>query len=266
MTKSIAAAGVCCALLLPAFASAQQGEEVRHDAPSEDVTSLVISAGGVHQAGNTRTLTVNAGADFQLIRGPHWFESNAAWIFSEDFKTDATVAHNINARSRYDYFFTPLDGLWVLGKVRWDRFAALAPSLQGSAGYARNFVREQRDDGSLSHRFWGEVGYDITGNIYDYDLTGGTGPDSEVLHSARLFVGWQRIMNEHLSLRASVEGLINIPDPSDSRINLDAGANLKVAENFQAGVVFRMLVDTEPQGDARSVDTITQLNLVYTML
>ena len=63
---------------------------------------------------------------------------------------------NLNAKLRYDYYLTLMDALFVAIVLRWDEFAGLDLRVQGQLGYLRNFLRK---DG---HRFWGEVGYDLT--------------------------------------------------------------------------------------------------------
>lgn len=266
------------ALAQPAAAS-QHTEAVSLEAPETDSTKLVLTAGGVLQTGNTEALLVNSGALFELVRGNHAFTANMTWVLglSEGFELSEPTAHNINGRARYDIFFTDNDAAFAAFVLRWDRFAGLAPRLQGQIGYLRNLLQEVDAEGAVQHRLWGEVGYDITGDYFDYDLIDPNSMipaedriNSETIHSARLFVGYQKVVNENLSVRASAEGLINLEDPGDSRVNAEAAATVAVADNLQAELLFRVQIDTDPPGsgvnEAKPVDTTTQLNLVYTML
>ena len=259
---------------------AQHTEAATLEMPEANATNLVLTAGGVLQTGNTEALLVNSGALFELVRGRHAFTANLTWVLGlgEGFQFSEPTAHNINGRARYDIFFTDDDAAFGAFVTRWDRFAGLAPRLQGQVGYLRNLIRETDEEGKIQHRFWGEVGYDLTGDFFDYDIideeTGppdpDNRPDTETIHSLRLFLGYQKVVNENLALRGFVEGLINVEDPGDSRINGEAAATVAIADNLQAELLFRVQVDTDPPGDgdneAESVDTTTQLNLVYTLL
>lgn len=260
-------------------AAPQHTEAATLEAPEANSTSLVLTAGGVLQTGNTETLLLNSGAALEVIRGNHALTANLTWVLglAEGFNFSEATAHNVNGRTRYDIFFTDDDAAFAAFVLRWDRFAGLAPRLQGQIGYLRNLLRELDDEGATQHRLWGEVGYDITGDFFDYDIID---PDnmipaadrisSEAIHSARLFLGWQKVVNENLAVRASAEALINLEDPGDSRINGELGATLAVADNLQAELLFRVQADTDPPGsgdnEAKPVDTTTQVNLVYSLL
>lgn len=235
------------------------------DSTVDDMQSFTLSAGGVHQAGNTQVLTGNAGLQFQLVRGPYWFDIAGAWIYSENIRDGETIAHNAIGRMRHDLFFTDYTSLWAIGGIRWDRFAGLDPSLQGAGGLSAHFVRLFDDEDQMLHRFWFEGGVDVTANWYDYSIVGGTGPDMETLYSVRLFLAWQKVINDDLTLRAAAEALINIENADDSRYNGEIAASTGIGGDFQAELLFRILVDTLPQGDAEEVDTITQLNILYTV-
>ncbi len=297
MVRSITYA-LALTLWLAASASAQDAveqhtETITDEAPPEDAdeTNLVLSAGGAFQTGNTDALLLNSGGLFELVRGMHSFELQFAYVLGlatgvtenemgeeerADFLSD-TVAHNINARARYDLFFTPNDAAFGAFLVRWDRFAALAPRLQGQIGYLRNFLKEiegEGDDAKVVHRFWGEVGYDITGDFFDYDLVPPPDdpveamrrPENEAIHSARVLLGYRNRFTESFEVRASVEGLINLQRPEDSRINGTAAARASIDDALQLEVRLLVFADTEPPEGTRPVDTTTTINLVYTLL
>lgn len=252
--------GLCVAgLFLPAICEAEPHSDV------DDLARLVLSAGGVHQAGNTQVLSANAGVELQLVEGPYWLEITGGWIYSENIKDGDTVAHNVIARARNELFFTSHSTLWALGGIRWDRFAGLAPSLNAAGGLGIHFIRWFDDDDNMLHRFWFEGGFDLTGNWYDYSITGGTGPDFELLKSIRLFLAWQKVINEDLTIRTFGEALINVEDTNDSRYIGEVAMSTGVGGDFALELLFRILVDGMPQGNAEPVDTITQVNLSYSM-
>jgi putative salt-induced outer membrane protein YdiY len=269
-------------------AAEQHVEAAREPEPiadEEDVsdnseTKLVITAGGVLQTGNTEVLQLNAGALFELVRGRHAFMANANYVLGvgEGYDFDNPTAHNLNGKLRYDFYLTQMDAIFAAFVIRYDRFAGLAPRLQGQLGYMRNFFREQNDEGAVTHRFWGEIGGDITADFYDYSILAAmammpvdpTLPETDVIYSGRLFLGYLNELSDTAKFRTGLEALINLVDPGDSRINWESSLALSIAGNLQAELKFLMQVDTDPPGEGESeaapVDTTTTLNLVYTLL
>ncbi|MEM9190224.1 MAG: DUF481 domain-containing protein [Myxococcota bacterium] len=165
MNRTIRRLPILTVLLLSASSAgaqdavAQHTEGVAEAAPSEDKTALVVTAGGVLQTGNTESLQLNAGARFELVRGIHSLEAEVAYVLGlgEDFDFDDPTANNFNARARYDLFFTPNDAGFVAGRIREDRFAALAPRIQLQVGYLRNIFKlvPTEEDDTREHRLWG---------------------------------------------------------------------------------------------------------------
>jgi putative salt-induced outer membrane protein YdiY len=252
------------------------------DEEVEDVTKLVVTLGGVLQTGNTETLQLSAGSRFELVRGIHAFTADVAYVLSPgpDFDFENPIANNVNGRVRYDLYFTPMDAAFLAALVRYDRFANLAPRLSFQAGYLRNFFLEANEEGEPTHRFWGELGPDLTIEFLDYGLTDPMRmprSETDVQVSARLFIGYLNQLNENVAYKTGVEGLINLIHPGDSRINWDNTLTMKFGENFALDLRFLLQVDTDPAGDddpttpdvdeeAEPIDTLTQLNLVITLI
>jgi putative salt-induced outer membrane protein YdiY len=257
-------------------------EEIATEAP-EDPLTLELSAGLVMNTGNTENFTLNAGGRFDYTSVPHHLELEAAYVLglaNEDF-ADKT-AENFNARGRYDFFLDPMNALFLAARFRYDQFAGLAPRTQGQAGYLRNFILEKEG----KHRLWGEIGYDLTVDVYDYQLLDTMGADpaallsDQAIHSARLFLGYDNHIADNLTFRTGLEFLINLnfdvfrtdPDGTqyhgyeDVRLDWENALRINIVGNLLAELKFRMQFDNVPTFGAKKLDTLTQLNLVYTLL
>ncbi|HJK94095.1 MAG TPA: DUF481 domain-containing protein [Polyangiaceae bacterium LLY-WYZ-15_(1-7)] len=303
LVSALALAFGALALGAPAPAGAQAAdpeqltERVNQERPEEDETAWALSAGAVINTGNTRSWTANAGSNFRLVRGRHAF--GAEWAFNygradlpDDGVDDYTdTARNSNLRLRYDLYLTRMDALFVALAHRWDTFAGLDTRLQGQVGYLRNFFREE------NHRAWGEVGYDITYDNFDpeaiqdpdtasdpmCDPAMGAPDDiadrpaicqadgSQIVHAARVYLGYENALNEHVRFLTGVEALLNLEEPEDLRINYDAALRSTIAGSLQVEIKFKLLYDNVPalQADGterEKIDTTTTISLIYTLI
>jgi len=265
----------------PAPATVEQHKEkAAQDAAKEDVTSLAASLGGSNSTGNTRVYQVNAGIDFKLVRQPHGFGANAAFGYGQaDLPNDEEddyeqTSGNFNTKVRYDFFFTRMDGVFAASAFRWDHFAGLDARVQGQLGYLRYLMREE------NHRFWGEIGYDLTYDNYyplpnpAFDDSMDEGPDNmalfdqgdDVIHSGRLFLGYENKLNEVLTYVGGLEGLMNVEEPKDTRIHFDNALRSAIATNLQLELKFTLMLDNVPVLGAEKVDTQTLVNLIYNLI
>ncbi len=288
------------ALLGAGFAHAQpaaptQLTERAAEAPSGDVTSWALSAGAVVSTGNTRSWTANAGTNLRIVRGSHAF--GAEWAFNYGRANlpgddpDAgyvDTARNSNTKIRYDFFFTEMDALFVSVVHRWDTFAGLDTRLQLQAGYLRNFFKE------ANHRAWGEVGYDMTyddfdpENVQDPDLA--TDPDcddglpaserrangcfldgTQLVHAARVYLGYENALNENVRFLTGVETLLNLQELEDLRLNFDAALRSTIAGSLQVELKLKLLFDNVPAVRANGtsfekLDTTTTISLIYSLI
>lgn len=255
--------------------AAQFTESVSTEAPEEDKTEWNIAAGGIFNSGNTRSWSLTAGTHFGLIRGRHGFGFDFLLAYGRaalrdpvtgEFGETTDVARNTNTSARYDFYITPNDALFVAAKHRWDTFAGLDTRLQAQVGYLRNFLNEE------NHRFWGEIGYDFTYDNFDPDplvdmMTGEVLDGTDAVHSARLYVGYKNQLNEHVLFTTGLEALFDLQDFTDNtRLNFDAGLQVTVVDSLQLGIGFKLLYDQEPVQGREGVDTITTLNLLYSLL
>ncbi len=274
-------------------AQAQQlTDRVSPDVPTEDTTAWALSAGGVFNSGNTQSYGLNVGTNASIVRGRHGV--GASWTFNigganlPDDMVDEYImtSRNSNARLRYDFYLTKNDALFVALAHRWDTFAGLDTRLQGQVGYMRNFLNVEK------HRAWGEIGYDITYDNFDPErrldpdqselptcmgVDAATAPDecladgSQVVHAARLYLGYDNQLSEAVRFLTGIEALLNLQQVEDLRLNFDAALQTTIAGSLQVELKFKLLYDNVPalRADGTSfekVDTLTTFSLIYTFI
>ena len=261
-----------------ATAQAQPEAVVQHtEAPAaelfqEDVTSLKASLGGAFNTGNTEAWQLNTGSAFDLVRGRHGLGLTMDFAYGRaniaDDGTEAMIdtVRNLRARARYDFFFTPMDALFVAAVYRWDTFAGLDTRAQGQVGYLRYFYKAEK------HKFWGELGYDLTYDNYDPDPLVDPEdpaiilPGDDVVHSVRVFLGYSNELNEQVTFNTGAAGLINVEDTDDFRLSWTNALRSSIGAGFQVELKFNLDLDTQPVPGAKKVDTTTIVSLLYTLL
>lgn len=261
--------------MVAASVSAQAVDVAQHTeggadaAPEADETKLNMSAGGTLSTGNTQSWQANAGADFRLVRGPHATAAMVNFLYGRSDLPDDDIdgfedtARNLNAKARYDHFLTDLDALFGAAAYRWDTFAGLETRIQLQAGYLRNFVRE--DD----LRFWGELGYDLTYDNYTLAIINAAAADGnsieghEIVHSLRGFVGYDNHITDALTWNTGLEGLMNVEEPEDFRVNWNTALRSKINGSLQLEMKFALKYDNVPVPGTRNLDTLSQVSLIY---
>lgn len=230
-----------------------------------------ITAGGNLATGNTRSIAVSGSTRFKWRRGDNEVAADGQFVYGrasirvdgefDDWKTNADEQI---ARVRYDRYLTELDSVFGVVGGRRNRFAGLDIRLQGQAGYARSFFNEP------NHRLWGELGYDITyDNFFPNplvdEMTMEELPGHEVFHSARAFVGY----DNHIGLvtfATGVEGLFDVEEASNYRVNWSNNLGAKVSTTFTVGLQFTLNYDHVPPEGAEKLDTLTLLTVTYLLL
>jgi len=88
----------------------------------------------------------------------------------------------------------------------------------------------------------------------------------DVIHSARLFLGYDNKLNAVLTYVGGLEGLLNVEEPKDTRIAFDNALRSAIATNLQLELKFTLLFDNVPVLGAEKVDTQTLVNLIYNLI
>lgn len=240
------------------------------DAPDDD-TVWSLSLGGTFNTGNTRSVAISTGTNLLVRRGAHQFSLSGQWTYGRAsvrtagvFGPWAQTSDNLNGRARYDYFLTDDDALYGVVGARRDHFAGLDSRMQFQLGYARNFYAAEK------HRFWGEVGYDVTlDNFFPNPLvdpmTMQVLAGSGVYHSARAFVGYDNHFSERWSVLSGLEGLFNVQTAADVRLNWISELGLNIVDGFAVKLQHTLRFDNQPVTGTGKLDTITVVNLTYTL-
>ncbi len=260
-------------------ASADQFVEATGEHADDDIR-LVLTLGTALNYGNTRSLALNTAVAFALRRGHHAFAADGSWVLGvaavrdpmNEFGDWDENSNNLNGRLRYDFFFTENDAFFAVLRARRDEFAGLDSRLTGQAGYLRNFFNKEGE-----HRFWGELGIDITYDNFDPETV--LDPDSmenhRVVPSARLFFGYDYHVNEVLTYLMGLETLMAIDEPAHMRFEWVHQLRSKVVGFLEIGLDVTLRLDSKPPGqvdpwdeqDGQAVqmfDILTTLNAVGT--
>lgn len=250
--------------------------ELTKEAPSEDTTSWDIVAGGTAVTGNTKSFGLTAGTQFSLVRNKHRFEANSMFIYTrarvvDDATGDSDMqdtARNWNSLARYEYFFRKRDAAFIGVRHRWDTFAGLDTRLQVQPGYLRVFHENEE----LARRFWGEVGYDFTwDNRFPNPLPDPNDPartlsDNVFVHAARVFLGWDFKFEDKFRILSGLEGLLNVAEPEDFRLNWNTRITAALNKRIEIGVQYLLMWDNVPVPGAKKLDTYFLGNLIVHIL
>jgi putative salt-induced outer membrane protein YdiY len=243
-------------------------EKVSLDAPKADTTALNASLGGSLNTGNTKSYLLNAGGEFRLIRAPHSLSINAAFAYGRAAIAGAPppnplleTVKNLNAKARYDIFLDSMDALFAATGFRWDPFAGIDRRNQGQIGYARYFVAQP------AQRFWGEVGYDLTSDsLRELPMQPPPDPRHPVIHSVRLFTGYDNQLNAAVTYLGGVEVLLDVKQAKDVRVNWDNALRSALSDQFKLELKFRLAFDNVPVPGAKKTDTVTLISVLYSMI
>lgn len=249
--------------------------KVSLDEFQKEATSFSTSFGGALSSGNTQSMQATVGSAFGMIRDRHALDLSMDFAYGRArpkvSEPMVDTARNLRSRGRYALFLSTMDALFVAGMYRWDTFAGLDARLQGQVGYMRNLYTADK------LRLWGELGYDLTYENYDPDPLPDPANASrfikgyKYLHSARLFLGYDNQINPMMVVLMGVEGLLNVEEPSDSRVNVDLALRSVVIDRLQLEFKAIVQIDTKPAPrpagqELYKYDGILKLNLIYTLI
>ena len=253
----------------------QHSEHVAEAPPAADETSWTLQAGGILNTGNTRSVALSGGSRLGIKRSRNVFAAELTGTYGTASLRDSTTgefgnyannSENVTGKARYDRFLTDMDALFISVGALHDPFAGLDVRVQGQAGYLRNFFLACEG----KHRFWGEVGYDLTYDNFDpdplLDPDGNRLDGTQVIHSARVFLGYDNHVTENVTFLTGLETLIDVQDIDNVRLNSVSELRSKLAGKLQLGLQFSLRFDNVPVEGTESLDTTTTLNLLYSLL
>lgn len=242
-------------------------EKVTKPADQKEATELKLSAGGLFASGNSRSMAATGSGMLRLRRQLNEYSANVAANYGRSAPTPAdemrTSVSNIQGRVRYDRFLSEHWSLFVAQNARKDRFQGLALRLNFDPGLAYYFFDEDK------HRLWAEAGYDLQYDIRENSaLRASPTPlgKTETRHSVRGFLGYENNINEVLRFTTGVEYIQSVQESKNWRLNWDSSLTSAISNKFSFATTFTLRYDNNPLTGVRNTDTVTALNLVYTLL
>jgi|GEM_PF-2753412 len=272
--------------------------------PVKNQTLVSITGGAALNSGNTRAYTVTLGGHLGYIHDRDQLTLDVLGLMNAtkaplgngkfDDHYEKTAA-NIIGKARYDRFLSNNDALFAAVVPRRDTFAGLDLRLQMQAGYLRNLYAP-----SAQHRFWTELGYDLTYDKFtkitttqDVDiglpapvtytdgsgkmvtLPAGTGvvykdsvtstPHHEFVHSARVFLGYSNSLSTLAVINLGAEFLFDVTYAKNVRVNTVADITTSLGSRFKLGFVSRMFFDNVPVSKTyEKADFVSTLQVIYT--
>jgi putative salt-induced outer membrane protein YdiY len=246
---------------------------VRVDPDEKDANELSLALGGVQSGGNSRLLAVTGATKYRLRREENQFRAALAGNYAESAAPGddhfQTTVQNVQGLARYDLFLGDVT-LFSALQGRTDRFQGLDLRMQLDPGVGYYFVNQKAE------LFWTEVGYDL---LYDIrrdearvQLDGDKNPivgaplldKTRILHSARLFLGYENAFNAASKVSAGVEFLQGLSDTDVRRLNGDVALTTKLVGNLAISFSFSERYENRPLPGKRNLDTTTAASLVYT--
>lgn len=242
-------------------------EKVTKPADHKETSELKLSAGGLLASGNSRSFAATGAGTLRLRRQLNEYSANIAANYGRSAPTPAddmrTSVSNVQGRIRYDRFLSEHWSLFVAQSARKDRFQGLELRLNFDPGLAYYLFDLDK------HRLWAEAGYDLQYDIRENAaLRAAATPldKTETRHSARGFLGYENNLNEVLRLTTGLEYIQSVQESKNWRLNWDTGLTSSISSSFSFATTFSLRYDNNPLAGVRKTDTVTALNLVYTLL
>jgi hypothetical protein len=208
-------------------------------------------------------------------------------------RTSVVSTNNWLTKGRYDRFFTINNSGYLSAQAAADKVAGKSFYGGGQIGYSRQLYK------SDVHLAVAEVGYDLSYESYVPQPMKTLDPVT--IHSARVFLGETAKLSEATGITASGEALFNLnSEPKalnvstgmpgvdafkDTRVVAKVGLTTTLVKRLSVGFGFTFKYDQNPaalpvppgspagaayaagfQPFADKVDTLTEINLIYTFL
>jgi hypothetical protein len=305
------------AVFAPAIARAQTPATAFTYGKKDDVKEVIwkasAQAGFILTTGNSNTITLSGGAAASRNDGWNKIALEVAGAYAEstiltpalnapasskdamgnlqigsadDYKkyvvnTSKVTAANVIGKGRYDRFFTENNSGYLTLYGGLDQPAAKDWFIGGQIGYARTVVKNSMN------LLNAEVGYDFSD--VQYAAAGATGTNV-LLHSIRVFIGYELKLTADTAITAAVEALINGNNVTiagnhygfgeASRLTGKIGLATKIYKNISFRFGFTAKYDNAPgplsapagivfvnyTPTVQKLDTITEAALVITFL
>lgn len=285
------------ALALTSYAHAEEptfvGTKTGDETPKVE-THLTANLGGNFTAGNSESITFNAGFDFShkwkrnqigLVGGAAIgygaVDADANQFLDEEERcVGATgndcqsTAERYSAEARYDRFFSKTDSLYVLVGGLHDKFAGFEIRTHGQVGYAKHIISEDKTHLKV------EAGVDFANEQY----VPGVVPESANLLAVQIAADYSHQFNDQVSFTDGLkiyEPLLTQPDGSpfaphftDIRIDNVAAISAKMSDKLSVSVSDTLAWRNEPvappegfEGQSRSnIDNTITVALVASIL
>ena len=244
--------------------------DIKKNEKAKDATEMQLSAGALTSSGNARLLAFTGAGRFRARREDNQLSLALAGNKSSSAATPnvpmQTTLENVQGKARYDRFLGAGFAGFLSLSGRNDRFQGLILRTNLDPGIAYYFI----DTGP--HQLWTEVGYDLQhdlrreSNINAAAAKGIFLDKTDTLNSTRLFLGYSGSINKAVSLITGAEYLQGLSDTKFWRFNWDAALNSNIAGRFSFATTFSLRYDHAPLPGVRDTDTVTAVNLVYTLL
>jgi putative salt-induced outer membrane protein YdiY len=229
----------------------------------EEEWKLSAQLGILLTAGNSRSITINGGANFSYKAQQNKLSAEIAGALArtsvlvaadangdgfigpgEFSREDTSAAKALAGKVRYDRFLDDADSLFVTAKAGFDEPAGKKLAAGGQLGYSRVIYNK---DG---HTLVGEAGYDFSYESYYANV------DAITIHSLRLFLGYTAKVSDVTGFAASVEEFSNLNKETvpqgeaspfeDTRVTTKAELTTKIVEKISLKVGVKVLYDNVP--------------------
>lgn len=245
-------------------------------APSDDATTIAVSAGGLLTTGNSRTLALTGSGAFDTRFGANGVGASLLGNYGQGAPLGSPItasAENLQGRLRYDRYFLEQASAFLLLTGRHDRFQGLDLRLNVDPGVKYLFVK------SKPQALWGELGYDFQYDVRRDDARAVVDADknpvldasgapvlldkTKVDHSGRAFVGYRQAFNKEVTFSAGLEYLQSVVASTRWRLNFEALLAAKIAGGLAFGFGVTTRYDHDPLPQKTEIDSAASASLIY---
>lgn len=242
-------------------------------APPEELkkeTTIKLSGGGFYSTGNARSLALTGSGHLRIRRHLNQYTAEIATNFAQSSSSSdepiRTTVRNTQGRIRYDRFLSEKWALFVQESARRDRFQGLDLRLNFDPGLTYYVIMQEKQHLNFDAGY--DLQYDIRSENARNDAAQNGEPidGHEVRHAMRLFAGYDNNLNEHVRFDTGFEYLQAFASPRNFRINWVSSLTASISNSFSLATGFTLRYDNNPLPGIKSLDTITTISLVFTMM